>query len=104
MPDKCTTTPIVGSSEWYVTDFDLHFHRELVEGAVVVIPARCSVWIKVIGDTGDTREHRYGGQEAHDDIVGLNKANLTTQTLQKRLLAKLVTLEVLSGTVGGTPE
>lgn len=104
MADKCTTIPVPGATEWYITDFDLHLHRELVDGTVSVVPGRCAAWVKVIGDTGETKEDRWTGQEAHDDIVALNKANLTTQTLQKRLLGKLVTRGTINGTVGGTPE
>jgi hypothetical protein len=48
--------------------------------------------------------HTYEGQVATDMIKALNKANLTTKSMHKRILEKLSTDGVLPGTVTGAPD
>jgi hypothetical protein len=68
--------------------------------------------IHLRGENGELKEFRYGGPTGTDAdrtkarglIVALNKANLSTTSLQKRILNQLVTDGLLSGTVTGTPE
>ena len=46
----------------------------------------------------------YIGQDARDQMVLLNKANLTSNSLHKRIINKLISDGKISGTVSGTPD
>lgn len=54
-------------------------------------------------NTGETQTHTYSGAEATNLMVILNTANLSTNSLHKRTLAKLIADGKLSGTITGTP-
>lgn len=54
-------------------------------------------------NTGATQSHHYSGAEATNLMVILNTANLTTNSLHKRTLNKLLADGKLVGTVSGTP-
>lgn len=60
----------------------------------------------VLKDTqGDTITAGYTGAEATSLMIALNKANLTTNSLQKRTLERLVTDgKIPIGTVTGSPD
>ena len=60
----------------------------------------------VVKDTqGDTVTAGYTGATATSLMIALNKANLTTNSLQKRILEQLVTDGKLpAGTVTGDPD
>jgi hypothetical protein len=60
--------------------------------------------IHLIGQNNEKKQHTYTGTTAHDIMVAINKADLTTDSLQKRLLERLDADGVISGTVSGTPE
>lgn len=54
-------------------------------------------------NTGETQSHTYSGAEATTLMRGLNTANLTSNSLHKRTLARLIADGRLAGTVSGTP-
>lgn len=56
------------------------------------------------GTNGEKREFRYEGSDALALLTALNKANLTTQSLQKRILLRLIADNKISGNVTGTPD
>ena len=60
----------------------------------------------VLKDTqGDTITAGYTGAEATSLMIALNKANLSTNSLQKRALERLVTDgKIPAGTVTGSPD
>lgn len=91
-----------------ITDFDLHRHVDVVATELGqefrVSPAKCCIWVQALGDNGQTVEDRWTGQTAYDDIIALNKANLSTHSLEKRLFLKLVARGKLDGSVEGTPD
>jgi len=62
--------------------------------------------VVVVQDTqGDKLKKSYSGATAEAMITALNKANLSTNSLQKRILEQLVTDGLLAaGTVTGTPD
>lgn len=62
------------------------------------------VSVHVRGSNGERKEFRYENQAAVDLITALNKANLTTKSLQRRILEKLAVDGLLVGTVSGTPD
>ena len=104
MPEQLTIdNPPPVATAWRVTDFDLHLEVAGAGGSFTDDPEKASVWVKVVNDIGDSKEDRWTGQEAFNDIVSINKADLRVQTLQKRLLAKLVARGTLAGTVTGSP-
>jgi len=57
-----------------------------------------------LSDGSVYREFYYTGQEATDLMVLLNKANLSTNSLHKRVLNKLIADGKLTGTVNGSPD
>jgi hypothetical protein len=60
----------------------------------------------VLEDTqGDKLKKSYSGAEAEALIIALNKANLSTLSLQKRILQRLVTDGLMAdGAVTGSPD
>lgn len=61
--------------------------------------------VKVKDNNGGYTYCQYIGQEAHNMIKWLNTANFTTNSMQKRVLQKLMADGKLPlGTVQGTPE
>lgn len=61
--------------------------------------------IKLKDDTGAYTTYQYVGKKAVQMIQTLNTANLTTKSLQKRILEKLSADGLLAGgTVSGTPD
>lgn len=53
---------------------------------------------------GVTKEESYNGEEALTLMIALNKANLSTKSLQKRILERLIADNRLAGTISGTPD
>jgi hypothetical protein len=62
------------------------------------------VEIRLRDNNGGMLTHRYLGDEAIVLIKSINTANLTTKSLQKRMLEKLSRDGVIPGTVTGTPD
>lgn len=60
--------------------------------------------IELFSDTGEVLHHSYDGTEATNLMIFLNKANLSTKSLQKRVLEKLVADGVIDGSITGTPD
>lgn len=73
-----------------------------------------TITIHLRGDNGELREFRYGGplpQTAPAErakalalMTALNKANLSTKSLQRRILEQLLADGLLAGTVAGVPD
>lgn len=66
------------------------------EAAVISIGLR--------GPNGEFRDFAYNGEIATTLMIALNKANLSTQSLQRRVLARLVNDGLLAGTISGSPD
>jgi len=62
------------------------------------------ITIRLKGTNGEVLTHIYDGSVAPALMIALNKANLTTNSLHKRILDRLVADGVLAGTVTGTPD
>ena len=54
--------------------------------------------------TGELKMFEFRGDEATQMMSALNTANLSTNSLQRRILNKLVNDGLLVGTITGTPE
>lgn len=65
---------------------------------------RASIVIHLRGTNGERKEIRYDGAEATALMVALNKANLSTKSLQRRILEKAVADSKIVGTVTGVPD
>lgn len=61
------------------------------------------IGIKLLGPDGEIG-HAYQGPTALALLVALNKANLSTQSLHRRILTRLVADEVIVGTISGAPD
>lgn len=62
------------------------------------------VYVELAGNDGRILSHVYTGVEATGLMVTLNKANLTANSLQKRIFTKLIADGVLAGAVTGSPD
>lgn len=62
------------------------------------------IGIFLVGPNGERRTETYNGSTAKTLMIALNKANLTANSLHKRVLNQLVTDGKLAGTVSGTPD
>lgn len=60
--------------------------------------------IFTVGDGTLSRRFSYEGQTAKNMMTTLNKANLTNNSLHKRVLNQLISDGHLSGTIGGSPD
>lgn len=63
-----------------------------------------SIQIGLIGTNGEAKHHNYSGTTATVFMTALNKANLSTTSLHKRILERLVTDGVIAGTISGSPD
>jgi hypothetical protein len=63
-----------------------------------------SIYIQVMGNNGEAISHSITGDAALTLLKALNKANLTTQSLERRVLQRLIDDGVLAGTLTGTPD
>jgi hypothetical protein len=62
------------------------------------------ILVGVRGEQGERRDFTYEGDTARTMMVALNKANLTANSLQRRVLERLSSDGLLAGTVAGTPD
>lgn len=76
---------------WRVARLDLNWNQ-------------ASITIDLVGPNNERKSHQYIGATATTLMVALNKANLTSNSLQKRVLDRLVSDGVLAGTVSGSPD
>jgi hypothetical protein len=75
---------------------------------------RSTILIRLRGEHGETKSFTYGGTDpavtqADRDaalalMVGLNKANLSIKSLQRRVLERLIADGKLSGSITGAPD
>ena len=65
--------------------------------------AAACIDITLRDNVGGTITATYSGQKATDLMLILNTANLTTNSLHKRTLTKLIADGKLAGTISGTP-
>ena len=56
------------------------------------------------GTNGEELRHGYSGTDARDMMTFLNRANLTENSLHKRILNRLITDGVINGTISGSPD
>lgn len=94
MPELLTlTAPLVPPSvtDYRVTGLSLNFGGQ-------------KITIQLTGTNGETLQHSIVGSTAIDLMVALNKANLATKSLQRRVLERLVADGVLAGTISGSPD
>lgn len=92
------TTPPPGVTQYSITELQLTWG----DGT----PTTCRIIVRLKPNVADVAElrHDYTSDTACMLIKALNKANLTTVSLQRRVMNQLITDKVLSGTVTGTPE
>ena len=58
--------------------------------------------ITLVANNGENLVHEYTGTTATNLMISLNKANLTTRSLNQRIFDRLIADGVIVGTVGGT--
>jgi hypothetical protein len=86
---------VVGTSDYHVILLTLAFEGS--EG----IPY---IFIQLRGSNGLTRSFRYDGTTALNLMIALNKTDLSTKSLQRRILERLIADGKLIGTITGTPD
>lgn len=107
MPEALTLaeTSNIPTSVWRVKDVFLSLGLTSAGGLIVNDPAKAVIEVVLVGENGRTYTHRFVGVSAYNDIVALNKANLSAgNSLQKRILQKLVQAGVCEGAVTGSPD
>ena len=67
------------------------------DGQMIMVCLRCAATGKVLTFT-------YSGTEARNLMIALNKANLSTNSLQKRVMDKLIADGKIAGSVSGAPD
>jgi hypothetical protein len=67
------------------------------DGQMITVCLRCAATGKVLTFT-------YSGTEARNMMIVLNKANLSSNSLHKRILDKLITDGKIAGSVSGAPD
>lgn len=71
-------------------------------------PEGSSIYIQLLGTNGEAFSHAYvdapGSPTATTLLIALNKMDLSTQSLQRRILARLVADGVLAGSITGSPD
>ncbi len=60
--------------------------------------------IGYVTDIGSVAYHTISETEAETLMILLNKANLTTNSLHRRTMQKLIADGVVAGTISGTPD
>jgi len=89
MPQKIRLT--VPVEDYEVSSLNLRFLDGLIE-------------IEMTNTNGDRLIHLIQNPQATVLMRALNKADLSTNSLQKRIMERLVTDGVLTGTISGTPD
>jgi hypothetical protein len=85
------TTPVPALATYTVVELHLNWPAE-------------SLSIGLRGSNGEMTFHSYSGAEATALMRALNKANLSTSSLQKRAIQQLVADGKLAGTISGSPD
>lgn len=83
------TTPSI--TTWRVSSLLLDW-----DAAVIAISLR--------GSGGERLSHTYAGAQATSLMTALNKANLTSNSLHKRVIQRLIDDGMLAGTISGSPD
>lgn len=108
MPESVTLTApvnaVAATPRWIVRSLLLDRGYTVVGTTITPNPAGSRIKVDLIGEQGHRKSHQWSGASADADIVALNKANLTSNTLNARILARLVTDGVITGTASGSPD
>lgn len=97
MEELVLTTPKT-TTKYRVVAVTLNLEMEMI------IDDPGAVLIELKDNLDQPSTYSYTGQTAVDMIKWLNTANLTTKSMQKRILERLSTDGYLPGTVSGTPD
>lgn len=101
------TTPqdaLTATGVWHV-EYTLLRRGWTVNGTVLTAdPANSRIVIGLIGEYGHRREHPYSGATADALILALNKANLSSISLEKRIMNQLIADGFEAGTITGSPD
>ena len=65
---------------------------------------RATIKVGFRGDNGEYTSVGYTGTDATSLMISLNKANLSTKSLHKRIMEKVVADGKMSGTISGAPD
>jgi len=82
---------IPGLSSWRIVVIVLNIQRKLIQ-------------IDLLSNSGENKTVKIGGAKATTLIKQLNKANLSTKSLHKRILERLIADGEFNGTISGTPD
>lgn len=95
---------VAATPRWVIRS--LHLERGYVATgtSVIVVPGNSFISVTLIGEQGHTKQHTWSGASADADIVALNKVNLSSNSLNKRILDRLILDGVISGTSTGSPD
>lgn len=106
MAEQLNLTQAITTTLWRVQALTLFRGLSSDVGGVVSSPAESRITVHLVGDNGARKSHTWFGTAADNDIIALNKANLSGAggSLEKRILNRLVADGVIAGTVAGSPD
>jgi hypothetical protein len=99
------TTPIPSAANWVVQSLNLARGMTASGGVITSVPATSRITVVLLAPNGQTFLWEWSGTTADTLIVALNKVNLTPpNTLNKRILDRLISDGVIFGTSTGTAD
>lgn len=93
------------TTHWHVKGVDMDRANIWdANGAIVYMPSGSYIHARFIGQNGLTHSHTWRGASADVDILAIQKANLTTVSMHRRIMLKAIADNVFAGTISGTPD
>lgn len=94
----------LATPRWLVESVSLYRGYSVAGDVITANPASSSIKVTLIGEHGHRKSHQWIGASADNDIVALNKVNLSTKSLHKRIMEKLIDDGIIAGTIAGSPD
>lgn len=104
MAEQIDLSVALTTSSWRVRSLTLTRGLFSSGGSITLDSSKSSIQVTLIGENGKTFEYAWTGSLADADIVSLNKVNLSTTSLNRRIINKLIADGVIVGTASGTPD
>lgn len=106
MPESIVlTTPeptISPTTRWVVKSLLVERGLSANGATITNDPAKSRIKVVLIGEHGHRKSYEWVGASADADIVALNKVNLTSNSLNARIINKLIAAGVVAGTASGS--
>lgn len=98
------TTPIPSAARWFVQSLTVRRGMTASGGVITPNPSDSQITVGLLAENGQVKVWDWTGAPADTLIIALNKANLSTTTLNKRILDKLIADGVIAGVSAGAAD